>query len=113
MSKQEDAKKEALRLLRRARRTSKLKNLDRIRENEEGMLCHPNGVRYEEIMDDVADLRAVLQAAELKLEDIRTSEAELSRLKSASVRLNAPHAASVKREREGRHAYTVDGEDSP
>jgi len=99
-------------MLARAKRTARLKSLENLRENKDGILCHRNGVRYEEIMDDLDEMRALLERAGLKLEDIGTSEAELSKLKAASVRLNASHAAKVTREESDRrqNSYGYDDE---
>ena len=97
-------KKEAKDMLARARRTAKMKTLAHLRENKDGMLCHRNGVRYEEITDDLADMQGALNAAGLTLADIGTDEKELSKLKAASVRLNAPHSAKVDREQAARRA---------
>lgn len=57
----------------------------------------PDGSRYEEIMDDLADMKACLELGGFDLTDIGTDEAELAKLKKASDRLNVPHRERVRR----------------
>lgn len=79
----EDHRAEAVRLLENARRTAKLEKIPD--ENE------PGYDEYQEIEDDVADMRWHLGKVGLKTEDIGTDEHELAELKAQSDRLNAPY----------------------
>jgi len=78
----EDHKAEAVRLLERARRTSRLEKVP-----EEG---EPGYDGYQEIEDDLSDMSWHLARAGMELEDIGTDEPELVALKRHSWRLNMP-----------------------
>lgn len=90
----EDLKKNALRMLERARVTAKLEKISNESEKD-GVIYMPDGSRYEDINDDIADLRFDLRSAGLTLADIGTTEEELGKLSSESFRLNAPHRAKM------------------
>ena len=90
----EDLKKSALRMLERARVTAKLEKIPDESEKD-GVIYMPDGSRYEDINDDISDLRYDLQSASLTLTDIGTSEEELGQLILAANRLNAPHRAAM------------------
>jgi len=84
------AKREALRYLERARRTAKLKTIPSPSEHDVDEILMPDGSRYEDINDDIADMRYQLEQARLTPADIGTDEEELRKLAAASTRLNEP-----------------------
>lgn len=104
MNKKERAKhkREALHLLARARKTAKLRRIPRARKDDVDAIFLRDGTRYEEILDDLDEMREELKLAGLSLTDIGTDEAELSKLKKASDRLNAPHRARMRSEKARR-----------
>jgi phage terminase Nu1 subunit (DNA packaging protein) len=95
-------KREALRLLERARKTAKLRRIPKAKADDVDAIFLRDGTRYEEIMDDVDELRGELASAHLTLADIGTDETELAKLKKASDRLNEPHRLKMSKRESGR-----------
>ena len=81
-------KREALRLLERARKTAKLRRIPKAKADDVDAIFCRDGTRYEEIVDDLHDMRGELELTHITLADIGTDETELAKLKKASDRLN-------------------------